>query len=125
MPEPDDDQAAQRSDLAEMLERAALTSDRARPEAVERRHAAGARTARENIADLVDDGSFVEYGRFAIAAQRGRRELSDLIARTPADGLIAGTARINGELFGERSACAVLSYDYTVLAGHAGSDRAP
>ena len=62
-------------------------------------------------------GSFVEYGRFAIAAQRFRRDLDDLIARTPADGLVAGTARINGEHFGERSAAAVLSYDYTVLAG--------
>ncbi len=66
-------------------------------------------------------GSFVEYGRFAIAAQRGRRENDDLIARTPADGLVAGTARINGELFGERGACAVLSYDYTVLAGTQGA----
>jgi acetyl-CoA carboxylase carboxyltransferase component len=88
---------------------------------VARRHAAGGRTARENIADLVDEGSFVEYGRFAIAAQRRRRELQELIERTPADGLLAGTARINGELFGERSACAVLSYDYTVLAGTQGA----
>src|SRR4029077_8234423 len=70
----------------------------------------------------VDAGSFVEYGRFAIAAQRFRRELADLIARTPADGLVAGTALINGDLFGdERSACAVLSYDYTVLAGTQGA----
>src|SRR5215217_4178032 len=76
---------------------------------------------RENLADLVDPGSFVEYGRFAIAAQRGRREVEDLIARTPADGLIGGTASINGELFGERGACAVLSYDYTVLAGTQGA----
>src|SRR5207344_1644169 len=83
-------------------------------------HAGGGRTARENVADLVDPGSFVEYGRFAIAAQRGRREVDDLIERTPADGLVAGTARINGELFGEGAACAVLSYDYTVLAGTQG-----
>ena len=121
MPEPDDEKAELRGDLAEVLARRALTRDQARPEAVRRRHAAGARTARENIADLVDAGSFVEYGRFAIAAQRGRRELGDLIARTPADGLVGGTARINGELFGERSACAVLSYDYTVLAGTQGA----
>jgi acetyl-CoA carboxylase carboxyltransferase component len=110
-----------RPDLIELRERRALTGDEARDEAVERRHAAGARTARENIADLIDPGSLVEYGRFAIAAQRGRREVEDLIAKTPADGLIAGTARINGELFGERSACAVLSYDYTVLAGTQGA----
>jgi methylmalonyl-CoA carboxyltransferase 12S subunit len=101
--------------------REALTRDEARPEAVERRHRTGGRTARENLDDLADPGSFVEYGRFAIAAQRGRRELDDLIARTPADGFVGGTARVNGELFGERAACAVLSYDYTVLAGTQGS----
>jgi acetyl-CoA carboxylase carboxyltransferase component len=109
-------------DLDELLRRRALTEDAARPEAVDRRHAAGGRTARENLADLVDSGSFVEYGRFAIAAQRGRRELQDLIARTPADGFVGGTASVNGELFGaEGSACAVLSYDYTVLAGTQGA----
>jgi acetyl-CoA carboxylase carboxyltransferase component len=110
-----------RDDLAELRRRQALVLDEGRPDAVRRRHEAGGRTARENIADLVDAGSLVEYGRFAIAAQRGRRELDDLIARTPADGLIGGTARINGDLFGERSACAVLSYDYTVLAGTQGA----
>src|SRR3954447_13424633 len=114
-------EGAGRDDLAELLARRALTEDAARPDAVERRHAAGGRTARENVAALVDPGSFVEYGRFAIAAQRGRRELQELIERTPADGLVAGTARVNGELFGKRAACAVLSYDYTVLAGTQGA----
>ena len=99
-----------RGDHAELLRRRALTEDTARPDAVERRHASSGRTARENIEDLVDAGSFVEYGRFAIAAQRFRRDVADLIARTPADGLVAGTARIKGDVFGdERSACAVLS----------------
>jgi acetyl-CoA carboxylase carboxyltransferase component len=112
----------ERDDLAELLARRALTEDAARPDAVEKRHAAGGRTARENLDDLVDPGSFVEYGRFAIAAQRGRREVEDLIARTPADGLIGGTARVNGDLFeAGRAACAVLSYDYTVLAGTQGA----
>ncbi|HEX8050294.1 MAG TPA: carboxyl transferase domain-containing protein, partial [Solirubrobacterales bacterium] len=112
----------ERDDLAELLARRALTEDAARPDAVEKRHAAGGRSARENVEDLVDPGSFVEYGRYAIAAQRGRRELEDLIARTPADGLIGGTARVNGDLFDvERAACAVLSYDYTVLAGTQGA----
>lgn len=111
-----------REDLAELLARRAMAEDAARPDAVEKRHAADGRTARENLADLVDAGSFVEYGRYVIAAQRGRRELEDLIARTPADGLIGGTARVNGELFGaEGAACAVLSYDYTVLAGTQGA----
>ena len=116
-----DEQDAGREDLAEVLARRAATSDAARPDAVERRRAAGGRTARENVEDLVDPGSFVEYGRFAIAAQRGRRDLDDLIARTPADGMIGGTARVNGDLFGDRAACAVLSYDYTVLAGTQGA----
>lgn len=102
------------SNLSELARRRALTEDAARPEAVARRHAADGRTARENIADLVDPGSFVEYGRFTMAAQRARRDVEDLMARTPADGLIAGTARINDR------ACAVLSYDYTVLAGTQG-----
>jgi acetyl-CoA carboxylase carboxyltransferase component len=110
-----------RDELAELRRREALTRDEARPDAVRRRHEAGGRTARENIDDLVDADSFVEYGRFAIAAQRGRRELDDLIERTPADGFVGGTARINGDLFGERGACAVLSYDYTVLAGTQGA----
>lgn len=104
-----------RDDRAELLRRRALTEDAARPDAVARRRDAGGRTARENIADLIDAGSFVEYGRFAIAAQRMRRSVEDLIARTPADGLVAGTARIDGQ------PCAVLSYDYTVLAGTQGA----
>jgi acetyl-CoA carboxylase carboxyltransferase component len=102
-------------DLDELLRRRALTEDAARHDAVARRHAAGGRTARENVADLVDPGSFVEYGRFAIASQRSRRELQELIERTPADGLVAGTARVDGQ------PCAVLSYDYTVLAGTQGA----
>lgn len=109
-----DEATPERRDLQELLARRALTLDDARPDAVARRRERGGRTARENVDDLVDPGSFVEYGRFAIAAQRQRRELQELIERTPADGLIAGTARVDGE------ACAVLSYDYTVLAGTQG-----
>ena len=121
MPDPHP-QATEREDLAELGARRDLTLDAARPDAVARRHEQGARTARENLADLVDPDSFVEYGRFAVAAQRQRRTMEDLIARTPADGLIGGTARINGDVVGpERSACAVLSYDYTVLAGTQGA----
>ena len=79
-------------DLSELERRRELTEDTGRPEAVARRHEAGGRTARENIADLVDPGSLIEYGRFTVAAQRGRRELDDLIARTPADGLSFGAS---------------------------------
>jgi acetyl-CoA carboxylase carboxyltransferase component len=110
-----------RQDLAELLRRRELTEDAARSDAVQRRHAAGGRTARENIEALVDPGSFVEYGRFAIAAQRMRRDVDELIERTPADGLIAGIATVNEQQFGKRSSCAVLAYDYTVLAGTQGA----
>ena len=109
-----------RPELAELRERKALLGDEARPDAVAKRHGSGRRTARENLTDLVDPGSFVEYGGLAIAAQRARREVRELLERTPADGLIAGTARINGDRFGDAAACAVLSYDYMVLAGTQG-----
>ncbi|MEZ5155083.1 MAG: carboxyl transferase domain-containing protein [Solirubrobacterales bacterium] len=116
----DDSSADVRPELAELRERKALLEDDARQDAVAKRHASGRRTARENLADLVDPGSFVEYGGLAIAAQRARREVRELIERTPADGLIGGTATINGERYGERAGCAVLSYDYMVLAGTQG-----
>ena len=110
-----------RPELVEAMRRQEMTRDAARPDAVARRHGAGHRTARENIADLCDPGSFVEYGSLALAAQRSRRSLEELIAKTPADGLIGGIGRVNGDVFDdERSRCAVVSYDYTVLAGTQG-----
>jgi acetyl/propionyl-CoA carboxylase alpha subunit/acetyl-CoA carboxylase carboxyltransferase component len=110
-----------RPDLREVLDRQALTQDEARPDAVARRRKTGQRTARENIADLVDPGSFTEYGSLTIAARRGRVPLDELIARTPADGLVTGIARINGSQFEDaRSRAAVMAYDYTVLAGTQG-----
>ncbi|MDT7837388.1 acetyl-CoA carboxylase family protein [Aquabacterium sp. OR-4] len=110
-----------RPDLQRALERIALTDDAARPEAVARRHAQGGRTARENIADLCDEGSFIEYGGLAIAAQQRRRSLDDLQRNTPADGMVTGIGAVNSREFGpERSRTAVLAYDYTVLAGTQG-----
>lgn len=110
-----------REDLARLLARQALLRDDARQEAVKKRHDKGQRTARENIADLVDAHSFIEYGGFGVAAQRGRRSEEDLIANTPADGLITGLATINADIFGaDKAHCAVVAYDYTVLAGTQG-----
>jgi acetyl-CoA carboxylase carboxyltransferase component len=110
-----------RPDLQELQAREALTHDAARPEAVAKRHAQGQRTARENIADLCDEGSFTEYGALAIAAQRSRRTLEDLAANTPADGMVTGIGSVNGALFGaEASRCVVMAYDATVLAGTQG-----
>ncbi|MGI9053887.1 MAG: carboxyl transferase domain-containing protein [Ilumatobacteraceae bacterium] len=110
-----------RPDLAEAAERHRVGLDAARPDAVARRRARGRRTTRENVADLVDAGSFVEYGPLVIAAQRRRRQLEDLIANTPADGLVGGIGTVNGDLFAGRAArCIAVSYDYTVLAGTQG-----
>ncbi|MFK0104340.1 carboxyl transferase domain-containing protein [Streptomyces sp. NPDC091217] len=108
------DPDAVRDDLAEMVRRHAFGLDENRPEAVAKRHALGRRTARENIGDLCDSGSFTEFGALAIAAQRSRRSLDDLIRSTPADGMVTGTGRVNGR------PCVVMSYDYTVLAGTQG-----
>ncbi|WBU31282.1 biotin/lipoyl-binding protein [Rhodopseudomonas palustris] len=110
-----------RPDLAEMLARQANTLDENRPDSVGRRRKTNQRTARENVAQLVDEGSFMEYGSLAIAAQRRRRPLDDLIKNTPADGLVTGVATINAKQFGEHAArCMVIAYDYTVLAGTQG-----
>jgi len=113
---------ASRTDLAKFLERRAAGLDVNRPDAVARRRKTGQRTARENVAALVDDGTFVEYGALVIAAQRQRRSVQDLIANTPADGLVAGIGDVNGTLFTDADArCVVMSYDYTVLAGTQGA----
>jgi acetyl/propionyl-CoA carboxylase alpha subunit/acetyl-CoA carboxylase carboxyltransferase component len=113
-----------RPDLAEVHARHRVGLDEARPDAVERRRQTGQRTARENINDLCDPGSFVEYGPLVIAAQRRRRPVDELIERTPADGLVAGVGTVNGDLFDEsRSRVIAMSYDYTVLAGTQGQQN--
>jgi len=113
--------AGPRSDLQALRARQAALQDSARPEAMARRHASGHRSARENIDHLLDAGSFTEYGGLAVAAQRSRRTAEDLIANTPADGLITGIGSVNAAQFGaEASRCAVMAYDYTVLAGTQG-----
>ncbi len=118
----------ERDDLREVIDRHAVGLDERRPDAVGRRRARGRRTTRENIGDLVDEGTFVEYGPLVIAAQRRRRELDDLIASTPADGLVGGIGDVNGEHFGSGASnratkVVAVSYDYTVLAGTQGSQN--
>jgi acetyl-CoA carboxylase carboxyltransferase component len=111
-PSPDAD--APRADLAAVRERHALGLDEARPEAVAKRRERGRRTARENLAELVDEGTYVEYGPLIFAAQERRRPREELIAQTPADGLVAGVGEVDG------NPCVAMSYDYTVLAGTQG-----
>lgn len=119
-----------RPDLREVLERKAAGHDENRPEAVAKRRRTGHRTARENIADLCDQGTFIEYGSIVLAGQRRRRSMEDLIKNTTGDGMVCGLAQINGRWFGpERARAMVMSYDYMVLAGtqgiknHAKKDR--
>ncbi len=112
-----EDPAHVRADLAEAIARHEVGLDAARPDAVDRRRKVGRRTARENVADLVDPDSFVEYGPVVIAPQRRRRSLEDLIARTPADGMIGGLGKVAGHPI------VAMSYDYTVLAGTQGGQN--
>jgi len=111
---PAEQTGALRPDLQRVIDRHQRTLDAARPDAIAKRHALGMRTARENITDLCDAGSFVEYGALAVAAQRSRRSEEDLIANTPADGMVTGMGRIHGH------SAVVMAYDATVLAGTQG-----
>ncbi len=109
-----------RPDLRQVLDRHAATLDAARPEAMAKRHALGLRSARENIAQLCDAGSFIEYGALAIAAQRSRRTEADLLRNTPADGMLTGIGTVNGAQFGDAARAVVMAYGATVLAGTQG-----
>ncbi len=113
-----------RPDLQRLKARLAFTTDAARPAAMAKRQAQGSRSARANVADLCDAGSFIEYGALAVAAQAKRRSPDDLVANTPADGMVTGLGRINGALFGDatspRTQAVVMAYDATVLAGTQG-----
>ncbi|GJG95433.1 carboxyl transferase domain-containing protein [Cupriavidus pauculus] len=115
------DPHAIRADLQRVIDRHAFLHDETRPDAVARRRSRGQRTARENIADLCDADTFVEYGGLALAAQASRRTKDDLIANAPADGLITGIGNVNTDLVGkDRARSAVMAYDATVMAGTQG-----
>jgi len=122
-PRPQASASGERADLRAVRERHEIGLDAARPDAVAQRRERGRRTARENLADLLDADTFVEYGPLLFAAQEARRPREELIARTPADGLVGGVGEIDGR------PCVAMSYDYTVLAGtqgmrnHAKKDR--
>ena len=109
-----------RPDLAEVHARHEATLDEARPDAVAKRRKTGQRTARENVDDLCDEGTFVEYGQLALTPGSGLAR-DEVIRKFPTDGMITGIGSINGADFpGEASRCVVLAYDYTVLAGTQG-----
>jgi acetyl-CoA carboxylase carboxyltransferase component len=107
--------------LEELLTQLAYSSDALRSDAVQRRHKKGYRSARENLADLCDKDSFVEYGQLAVAAQRDRKDAESLKVETPGDAVITGLATINSTEFGtQASQVAVIVNDYSVLAGTQG-----
>ncbi|HIO76624.1 MAG TPA: carbamoyl-phosphate synthase large subunit, partial [Gammaproteobacteria bacterium] len=113
-----------RPDLEEVEIRRATTLDSSRPAAVQRRRSTNLRTARENVEDLCDEGTFVEYGQLVLAAQRRRRSIDELIEKSPADGMITGLGSINGDQFSTpHNRCVVMSYDYTVFAGTQGGQN--
>ena len=70
-----------RPDLAALLARKELLTDarRAAQKQVLRRRQLGKRTARENVTDLLDAGSFREYGSLVVAGQTKRRSVGDYI----------------------------------------------
>lgn len=113
-----------RPDLAEIQHFQKLTKDESRPDAVAKRRDTNRRTARENIYDLCDDGTFVEYGPLVTASRFRKDSFEDIeerVTRTTSDAMVMGVGRVNSDLVGEENArCVAMSYDYTVLAGTQG-----
>ncbi|MEM7016667.1 MAG: carboxyl transferase domain-containing protein [Pseudomonadota bacterium] len=110
-----------RGDLQENIDRHAWALDENRPRAVEKRRRTGQLTVRENVDNLVDEGTFVEYGPLVLAAQRRRRTMEWLRENSPGDGVVMGIGHVNGDKFPDtESRCAVVAYDFTVLAGTQG-----
>ena len=114
-----------RPDLALIHERHAVTLDAARPDAVARRRKTGQRTARENIDNLCDPGTFAEHGSLVLTPGTGL-PVEEVIRKFPTDGMVTGIGTVNGHLFPEpASRAVVLAYDYTVLAGTQGAVNHP
>ncbi|MBM3139483.1 MAG: biotin/lipoyl-binding protein [Chloroflexi bacterium] len=110
-----------RPSLQAVYDRRQLTLDENRPEAIERRHRRGRRTVRENLTQLMDPDSWVEYGQLTVSTPRSGLTAEELIRKTPADGLVAGIGSVNGDLFDEKRARTMfISYDDTVYAGTQG-----
>ena len=95
-------------ELHERRERARLGGGEER---IERQHAADKLTARERLALLIDEGTFVELGIHA-RPHFSQRAMEGIEA--PADGVITGYGKVDGRLV------AVCAYDFTVMAGSMG-----
>ena len=73
------------------------------PDKLAKRKAEGVLNARERIDHLLDEGSFIESGRYA------RSNRPEVKHKTPADGKVAGFGKIDGREI------ALVSNDFTVL----------
>ncbi len=97
--------------LAEVDAARALTTDEARAEATRRSHDAGRMTCRDRILALVDEGTFREMGGLAGPT---RDNPFNAGMHAPADGIVCGTARIDGR------PVAVLATDGSIAGGSMG-----
>src|ERR1700734_303036 len=80
-------------------------------EKIARQHDAEKLTARERLALLIDEGTWVELG---IHAQPHFSQVALAGRDAPADGVVTGYGKVNGRLV------AVVAYDFTVMAGAMG-----
>lgn len=96
--------------LAEMEERRKHIEAGGGPDRIKKQHEGGKLTARERIAYLLDEGTFVELQPFAEHPE------SDLMrgVQAPADGVITGYGKVNGRTV------FLFSQDFTVLGGSLG-----
>ena len=110
-----------RPDLQELFDLLAAGMDENREPWVKLRHAKGKRTQRESLAELVDPGTWVEFGALVLPARHRIMSDEEMRVRAPADGMITGIGTVNGELFAEdRATTLVAMYDETVWAGTQG-----
>ena len=66
------------------------TQDDSRSNLIEKRLKKNFLTARQNLINLVDKNTFVEFGQLVVAAQKNRINPSEIVEKTAADGVITG-----------------------------------
>ena len=97
--------------LADLKRRVAEVANAGSERAVEKQHARGKKTARERIALLLDEGSFVEMDKYA----RHRSTAFGQEANRPyGDGVVTGYGTVDGRQV------AVFAQDFTVFGGSLG-----
>ena len=97
--------------LAELRRRVDEAEHAGSARAVEKQHAKGKLTARERLALLLDEGSFVESDRLAVHRATG---FGLEKKKVPGDGVVTGHGTVDG-----RRVC-VFSQDFTVFGGSLG-----